>query len=71
MDMVIEFERCEAPAPCIIKGIEPASDKRPCIGYQSPKRMMSRVRCAKDVSSAMVRSQKERDYDRRYIKKGN
>ena len=34
---VIEFERCEAPAPCIIKGIEPASDKRPCIGYQKSK----------------------------------
>ena len=34
---VIEFERCERPEPCIIKGIEPASDKRPCIGYQKSK----------------------------------
>lgn len=23
--------------PCIIKGIEPASDNRPCIGYQKSK----------------------------------
>lgn len=30
----IEFERCEKPYPCILKGMEPASDKRPCIGYQ-------------------------------------
>lgn len=30
---VIEFERCEKPEPCILKGIEPAEDKRPCIGY--------------------------------------
>lgn len=30
---VIEFERCEKPEPCIIAGIEPAEDKRPCIGY--------------------------------------
>lgn len=31
---VIEFERCERPEPCILKGIAPAEDKRPCIGYQ-------------------------------------
>lgn len=30
---VIEFERCEKPEPCILKGIQPAEDKRPCIGY--------------------------------------
>jgi hypothetical protein len=30
---VIEFERCGKPEPCIMKGIEPAEDKRPCIGY--------------------------------------
>lgn len=30
---VIEFERCEKPEPCILRGIEPAEDKRPCIGY--------------------------------------
>lgn len=30
---VIEFERCEKPEPCILKGMEPAEDKRPCIGY--------------------------------------
>lgn len=30
---VIEFEQCEKPEPCILKGIEPAEDKRPCIGY--------------------------------------
>lgn len=29
----IEFERCEKPEPCILKGIEPAEDKSPCIGY--------------------------------------
>lgn len=29
---VIEFERCEKPEPCILKGMEPAEDKRPCIG---------------------------------------
>ena len=29
----IEFERCEKPEPCILKGIEPAQDKRPCLGY--------------------------------------
>lgn len=31
--LVIEFERCEKPEPCILRGIEPAEDKRPCIGY--------------------------------------
>lgn len=31
---VIEFERYEQPEPCILRGIEPASDTRPCIGYQ-------------------------------------
>ena len=30
---VIGFERCEKPEPCVMKGIEPAEDKRPCIGY--------------------------------------
>ncbi len=30
---VIEFEKCGKPEPCIMKGIEPAEDKRPCIGY--------------------------------------
>lgn len=30
---VIEFERCEKPEPCILSGVEPAEDKRPCIGY--------------------------------------
>ncbi len=30
---VIGFERCRKPEPCIMKGIEPAEDKRPCIGY--------------------------------------
>lgn len=30
---VIEFERCEKPEPCIIRGGEPADDERPCIGY--------------------------------------
>lgn len=30
----IMFERCEKPEPCILKGIAPAEDKRPCIGYQ-------------------------------------
>lgn len=30
---VIEFERCGKPEPCILRGIEPAEDKRPCIGY--------------------------------------
>lgn len=30
---VIEFERCEKPEPCIIRGVEPADDERPCIGY--------------------------------------
>ncbi len=30
---VIAFERCEKPEPCIIRGVEPAQDKRPCIGY--------------------------------------
>ena len=30
---VTEFERCEKPEPCIIAGMEPAEDKRPCIGY--------------------------------------
>ena len=30
---VIEFERCEKPEPCILKGMEPFEDKRPCIGY--------------------------------------
>lgn len=34
---VIEFERCEKPEPCILKGIAPAEDKRPCIGYQKSK----------------------------------
>lgn len=34
---VIGFERCKKPDPCIIKGIGPASDKRPCIGYQKSK----------------------------------
>lgn len=34
---VIGFERCKKPEPCIIKGIRPASDKRPCIGYQKSK----------------------------------
>ncbi len=29
----IEFERCEKPEPCILKGIGSAEDKRPCIGY--------------------------------------
>lgn len=29
----IEFERREKPEPCILKGLEPAEDKRPCIGY--------------------------------------
>lgn len=33
----IEFERCEKPEPCILKGIAPAEDKRPCIGYQKSK----------------------------------
>ncbi|WP_306583495.1 hypothetical protein [Enterocloster bolteae] len=30
---VIEFERCEKPEPCILRGVEPAEEKRPCIGY--------------------------------------
>ncbi len=30
---VIEFEQCEKPEPCILKGMEPAENKRPCIGY--------------------------------------
>lgn len=30
---VIAFERCEKPEPCIIRGVEPADDERPCIGY--------------------------------------
>lgn len=30
---VIEFERCEKPEPCIIRGVEPADDERPCLGY--------------------------------------
>lgn len=30
---VIEFERCEKPEPCILAGMEPAEDKRPCMGY--------------------------------------
>ncbi len=30
---VIEFEQCEKPKPCILKGVEPAEEKRPCIGY--------------------------------------
>ena len=30
---VIEFERCGKPEPCILRGIEPAEEKRPCIGY--------------------------------------
>lgn len=34
---VIEFERCGKPEPCILNGIEPASDNRPCIGYQKSK----------------------------------
>ena len=34
---VIEFERCNKPAPCILNGMEPAEDKRPCIGYQKSK----------------------------------
>lgn len=25
------------PEPCIVRGIEPASDTRPCIGYQKSK----------------------------------
>lgn len=29
----IEFEQCEKPEPCILRGVEPAEDKRPCIGY--------------------------------------
>lgn len=33
----IEYERCEKPEPCILKGIAPAEDKRPCIGYQKSK----------------------------------
>lgn len=34
---VIEFERSEKPDPCILKGIAPVEDKRPCIGYQKSK----------------------------------
>lgn len=34
---VIDYERCERPEPCILKGIAPAEDKRPCIGYQKSK----------------------------------
>lgn len=30
---VLEFERCEKPEPCIWNGMEPAEDKRPCIGF--------------------------------------
>lgn len=30
---VVEFELCEKPEPCIIRGGEPADDERPCIGY--------------------------------------
>lgn len=30
---VIEFERYEKQRPCILAGVEPADDKRPCIGY--------------------------------------
>jgi|GEM_PF-196462 len=30
---VIEFERCRKPEPCILRGVEPAEEKRPCIGY--------------------------------------
>lgn len=30
---VIEFERCEKPESCILRGVEPAEEKRPCIGY--------------------------------------
>ena len=30
---VIEFERCEKPEPCILRGVEPAEEKRLCIGY--------------------------------------
>ena len=30
---VIEFERCEKPEACILRGVEPAEEKRPCIGY--------------------------------------
>lgn len=30
---VIEFERCEKPEPCILRGVEPTEEKRPCIGY--------------------------------------
>ena len=29
-----EDKRCQELEPCNLKGIEPASDKRPCIGYQ-------------------------------------
>ncbi len=30
---VIEFIKIDKPEPCILKGVEPAEDKRPCIGY--------------------------------------
>lgn len=30
---VIGFGRCEKPEPCILRGVEPAEEKRPCIGY--------------------------------------
>lgn len=30
---VIEFERCGKSEPCILRGIEPAENNRPCIGY--------------------------------------
>lgn len=29
----IKFDQCEKPEPCVLKGIEPAQDKRPCLGY--------------------------------------
>lgn len=30
---VIGFGRCEKPEPCILRRVEPAEEKRPCIGY--------------------------------------
>ncbi len=50
---VIEFERCEKPDPCILRGREPEIETGPCIGYGKPKLTMNRVRCVKDAADVL------------------